>query len=160
MALNAATGASAIYTALSTHIANWPSTSFPSAFASAYKTYSQAGTLSGGGGVSGSESEGILSSFLSSFTSNTTPDDFAQTLANYWATCLLVPAGGVISVVNDAASKKSAFKTAILASLTTTEKTPYFKDFMQNIQSIALPTITWTVLRVGTPPYVTLETVS
>jgi len=158
MSLNASSCASAINTAANNSYASYPSSTFPTAFATAYKNYSQAGALSGGGGVAGTEVDSIISGYLSSFTSDTNEDDFAQMLADYWSTCLLTPSAGSISVTNNAASKVSAFRSAILASITTTESTPYYLNFITNIENV-VKTIVWTCVKpIPLPP--TMETVT
>lgn len=112
-----------------------------------------------GGGVAGSEDSGIIQSFIGGLTGNTSPSALATAMASYWATCLLVPAGNATAVINDAMAQVSAFESAVTASITSVDSQPYFQNLFQSIQDIALPTITWTVSRSGTPP-VTLEKVS
>lgn len=158
MSLNASSCASAINTAANNTYSSYPSSSFPTDFASIYKSYSQAGVLSAAGGAAGSENSGIISSYLNSFTSATNEDAFAQMLADYWATCMLIPSAGSISVSNNAASKVSAFKSAILASITTTESTPYYQTFITNIENV-VKTIQWTCIKPNPLPP-TVETIS
>lgn len=157
MSLNASSCAAAINTANDNAIAVWPSTTFATDFANAYKAYSQAGVLSAEGGVAGSEDSSILVNLLTG-SSSVTDSQFGQALADYWATCLLIPAGGVISIVNDASSKVGAFTAAVAASYSTAEQTPYYLNFIQNIEAVA-KTIVWTVT-LPSPPFTRLETIS
>lgn len=160
MALIPATAASAIASAYLTYTeTSAPSGGYQQAFADAYDTYAVAGELSQGGGAPGMEDKSIISGFLSGLTGNTTVTEFATMFANYWATCLLVPDGGAISVVNDASSQIPAFEAAIIASITQSDTQPYFQHLVENIQSIALPQVTWTVT-MPPPLPVRLETVS
>jgi hypothetical protein len=159
MALNPTNCASAISASYNTYTATGtPSGNYQQDFAAAYKAYSQAGTLSAGGGVAGSESESIISSFLLGLTQGTTPEDFGAMMASYWGTCMLIPSGGAIGVVNNAASKAGAFTAAVQASYTTSESIPHFKTFIQNLETVA-KTIQWTVT-LPAPPYVRVETIS
>ena len=158
MSLNASSCASNLYNNLLSAYASYPARTFPASFASTYKAYSQAGVLSAGGGIAGSEDESILSSFLSSFESATTSTAFAQALADYWSTCLLTPSGGSVVVTNNASTKVSAFKAAIEASITDIDTKPYYLNFITNIQNVA-KTIQWTCVKpFPVPP--TIETVS
>lgn len=162
MALNPSPPAATITTFYLNFVSQSPPVGrFPQPFATAYLNYSQQGVLSSGGGVSGSEDSLIITNFLRSIkdVGNTTVHNFATMFANYWATCLLIPAGGAISVTNDASSKVSAFESAINATLTDQDTKPYFLNLITNIQNIALPQITWTVT-LPDPPYTRLETVS
>lgn len=143
MALNPSSCASAISSANDSAISSWPSTSFPAAFANAYKAYSQAGVVAGTS--AGSEDEGILISLLSSPSDFVTDAEFGQALAEYWSTVHLIPAGGAVSVSNDASSKAGAFTAAVTASYSTTESTPYYLNFITNIENVA-KTIIWTVV--------------
>jgi len=123
---------------------------FPNSFASAYETYSLTGEVLGA--VHGAQELGIIEAYLKTFSN--TVIDFATALANYWATVLIVPGipahGGisVLSVSNDAASQVSAFASAITASLTSEYQLPLMKTLIDNIEAIALPTITWTVIEI------------
>lgn len=143
---------------MDSYILTYPSGNFPSAFASAYKTYSQAGVLSGGGGVAGSENESILEAILSGGDDYITAEEFGQALSDYWSTCLLVPSAGSISVSNNASSKVAAFTAAINDSYTTNESTPYYKAFIDNIEAV-VSTIQWVCIKPNPLPP-TLETVS
>lgn len=158
MSLSASSCASAINSAIDGYITTYPSGNFTTAFVSAYKAYSQAGMLSAGGGVAGSEDDSILTNFFNSFSSDTTDAAFGAVMAQYWSTCLLVPSGGAIGVVNNAASKASAFTAAITASYSTTDSQPYYLNFIQNLEDVA-KTIQWTVT-LPTPPFTRIETVS
>lgn len=149
MSLVPASCASAISSANDTAISTWPSSIFAAAFANAYKDYSQAGVVSGT--ASGSENAGILQTFLSA-GDFVTDAEFGQVLADYWATCKLIPAGGAVSVSNNAASKVAAFTAAVTSSYSTTKSTPYYLDFITNIETVA-KTIVWTVVYPSpTPP--------
>lgn len=158
MSLNSSSCAAAINAAMDSYLASYPSGNFTAAFVSAYKSYSQAGVLSAGGGVAGTEDDSILTSFFNSFSSSTTDTAFGTAMANYWASCLLTPSGGAVAVVNDAASKVSAFTAAITASYGTTDSQPYYLNFIQNIEDVA-KTIQWTAT-LSVPPYTRLETIS
>ena len=158
MSLSASSCASAINAAMDSYIASYPSGSFSSAFVSAYKTYSQAGVLSAGGGVAGTENDSILTDFFNSFTSDTTDAAFGAVMAQYWSTCLLTPSGGAVSLTNDAASKASAFTAAIAASYRTTDTQPYYQHFISAIEDVA-KTVIWTVV-LPVPPFTRLETVT
>lgn len=121
---------------------------YPSSFASAYEAYSLTGEVLGA--IHGDQQRpSIIESYLRTFS--TSIIDFATALANYWATVLIVPGppahGGisVVSVVNDATDHVSAFASAITASLTQDYKLPIMKHLIDNIESIALPQVTWTV---------------
>ncbi len=143
MSLNPSSCASAINAAITSYISTYPSGNFPSAFASAYKSYSQAGVVIGASG--GTENEGILSSVLSSGDDFITDAEFGQALADYWATVKLIPSGGAVSVSNNASSKVGAFTAAINASYTTSDSSPYYLNFITNIENVA-KTIIWTVV--------------
>jgi hypothetical protein len=158
MSLTPSTCAAAISAANDARLAGGGTGAFNLAFASAYRNYSIGGTLSGGGATSGTEVQSILRNFLASFSSSTTDAAFGQALANYWATCMLTPSGTTISVTNDASTKVAAFTAAITASYTTTESTPYYLNFIQNIENVA-KTIVWTCVKPNPLPP-TLETIS
>lgn len=143
MSLNPASCASAISAAITSYIDTYPSGNFATAFASAYKTYSQAGSVAGA--TSGTEDQSILEAVLSGGDDYITDVEFGQALADYWATCLLIPASGAISVSNNASSKVGAFTAAINASYTTTDSQPYYLNFITNIENVA-KTIIWTVV--------------
>ncbi len=160
MSLTPSVAASPISAAYLTYTAtSTPAGNYQQIFADSYHSYSIQGQLSASGGVAGSEVKSIISSFMSGLGGNTTPNALAVVFANYWATCLLVPGAGAVSVVNDAASKVSAFEAAITSTLTDSDTKPYFQNLISNIQSMALPQITWTVTLTD-PPYTRIETVS
>lgn len=142
MALNASSCAASLSSANDNAINNWPSSTFASDFANIYKSYSQAGVVSGT--AAGSENESILVSLLSA-GDFLTDEEFGQALSDYWATVHLIPAGGSISVSNNASSKVAAFTAAVTASYSTTESTPYYLNFITNIENVA-KTIIWTVV--------------
>ena len=155
MSLNASSCASAINSANDSAISTWPSSSFATDFSNAYKTYTQGGVVVGA--ASGSEDASILQSFLST-GDFVTDADFGQALASYWSTCKLIPSGGSVSVSNDASSKVGAFTAAVTTSYSTTESTPYYLNFITNIEAVA-KTIIWTVVYPNpTPP--SFETIS
>ena len=158
MCLNPSSCASAINSAIDSYMGTYPSGDFTSAFVSAYKSYSQAGVLSAGGGVAGTEDDSILTDFFNSFTSSTSDAAFGAVMANYWSTCLLTPSGGAISIVNDGASKAAAFTAAITSSYSTTDSQPYYLNFIQNIENVA-KTIVWTAA-LPLPPFVRTESIS
>jgi len=122
---------------MTSYLSTYPAGSFATAFASAYKSYSQAGVLSAGGGVAGTEDEGILVDFFNSFPSDTTDDAFGAVMAQYWSTCLLTPSGGAVAVVNNGSSKAAAFTAAIAASYSTVDSQPYYLNFIQAIENVA-----------------------
>ena len=160
MALNPATAANPIAASYLTYVADRvPSGNYQQTFGNSYKMYSQAGVLSAGGGTSGSENASIIINFLNTRGGNTTVTAFATMFANYWASCLLVPSGGATDVVNNAASLVSVFESAITASIRDTDTQPYFTHLISNIQTIALPSVVWTVT-LPFPPYTRLESVS
>ena len=124
-----------------------PSTgNYPSSFAAGYKEYAEQGIVLGADNSGGNES--IIRAALGK---NTTVTELATAFANYWATVAVLPGdpahGGtsVISVVNDATTRVSAFEAAIVASITSTESKPYFFNFVNNIETMAVSTIIWTV---------------
>lgn len=137
MSLNPSSCASSINLAMDSYIASYPSGNFSNAFAAAYKAYSQAGVLSLGGGVAGSEDDSILLDFFNSFSSDTTDAAFGSALAQYWQSCLLVPSGCAISLANDGGSKAAAFTAAITGSYRTTDTQPYYLHFIQAIEDVA-----------------------
>lgn len=122
---------------------------FASAFGSAYKNYSLTGIVLGA--TNGAEAEAGIISFLSGLSGEADRQEFAQILADYWSTVCIIPGapthGGVSvqSVVNDASSKVSAFRSAIDASITDQMSIPIYNQFINNIESIAVSTIIWTV---------------
>lgn len=131
---------------------------YPSSFASSYETYSLSGEVLGA--LHGAQSPDILESYLRTFSTSVT--DFATALANYWSTVLIVPGapahGGksVATVTNDASSQISAFESAIIATFTIQLETPVFVNLINNIEAIALPSVTWFVTEVM--PNDTLQT--
>lgn len=158
MSLSASSCASSINLAMDSYIASYPIGNFATAFVSAYKSYSQAGVLSAGGGVAGTEDDSILTNFFNSFSSDTTDAAFGAALASYWSTCLLSPSGGAVSLTNDGGSKAAAFTAAITASYRTTDTSPYYLQFIQAIEDV-VKTIQWTVV-LPSPPFTRVETVS
>lgn len=158
MSLNASGCASAINAAMNSYLSSYPAGNFATAFVGAYKAYSQAGVLSAGGGVAGTEDDSILLSFFNSFSSDTTDAAFGAALASYWSTCLLSPSGGAVSLTNDGGSKAAAFTAAITASYRTTDTSPYYLQFIQAIEDV-VKTIQWTVV-LPSPPFTRVETVS
>lgn len=163
MALNPSVASSAISTAYLNMVNTYPPvrpSSWNTVWQNAYNSYMLTGALDQGGAVAGSEQPNIIGSFFSSLTQNTTPEAFGTMMCNYWATCFLIPTGNTISVTNDASAQVTNFVQAVSSSITTTETTPYFLQAIQNIQNIALPTITWTVTRqTGSTTTITLEKV-
>ena len=158
MSLNPSGCAATINAAMDSYLTTYPSGNFATAFVSAYKTYSQAGILSSGGGVAGTEDDSILTDFFNSFSSDTTDAAFGTAMANYWATCLRTPSGGAVSLTNDGGSKAAAFTSAITSSYRTTDTQPYYQHFIQAIEDVA-KTIQWTVV-LPSPPFVRVESVS
>lgn len=158
MGLSASSCASSINLAMDSYIASYPSGNFSNAFVAAYKAYSQAGVLSAGGGVAGTEDDSILLDFFNSFESQTTDDAFGAALAAYWGTCLLTPSGGAVSITNNGGSKAADFTAAIAASYRTTDTQPYYLHFIQAIEDVA-KTIQWVAV-LPVPPFTRLETIS
>ena len=121
---------------------------YPSKFASAYEKYSLSSEVLGA--VHGAQQPALLETFLRSWSYSVT--EFATSLANYWSTVLIVPGapmhGGVSvqSVTNDAACHVADFEAAILATITTSFYQPIFTNLINNIESIALPAVTWYVV--------------
>lgn len=145
MALNSASCAANIYEAYKPAQMQQP-TDYPAAFAAAYHNYASAGVIAGA--VSGGGNASIIENFMRGVTSNTnTITEFAQALADYWATVGLTPAPPNLASVNNAASKVAAFEAALRASITDSDTQPYFKHFIDNIEAVA-KTINWTI----TPP--------
>ena len=149
MALVPATCAAALWTAYSPIVLGTP-VNYAPAFASAYETYASAGTVPGATNTGGTES--ILEAFVAAVISRVeTIDEFAQALADYWATVAITPGspahGGtsVTSVVNDALSQVAAFRSAIVASITDVDTAPYFEQLIVNIENIGVSAVTWTV---------------
>ena len=130
---------------------------YPNLFATAYDNYAAQGV------VPGAENSGrtpiIIENFLrSGLAGSSSPvTDFATALAEYWAAVAVVPGspahGGteVVSVTNDAMSHVSDFEAAITSSLTTSESKPWFENFVQNVETIAVSTIVWTVTELLPP---------
>lgn len=138
---------------------NLPTGDYPAAFATGYNDYAKEGTVLGAENSGGNKS--IIENFMRGVSSRSqTITDFAQALANYWATVAVATGlpmhGGteVISVSNDAASHLADFEAAIRASITQTESKPYFHQFVSNIETMAVRKIIWTVteLMPSTPP--------
>lgn len=121
--------------------------SFIDAFADAFESYSLSGEVLGA--THGLQQKELLKIFLSLYSINII--DFATALANYFSTvCIVngVPSHGgisVVSVTNDALSHIPEFVSAIESSYTTNLYEPIFHNLINNIESIALPSITWIV---------------
>lgn len=138
---------------------NAPAGDFATAWARSYNAYASAGVVPGSVNTGG-DASGIEQFFNSVDNSTAMAGQFAQALADFWATVAIEPGqpahGGinVISVTNDAAAHVSAFESAIHASVTNAVRAPYFLHLIENIQAIAVAQITWTVteLMPGTPP--------
>ena len=126
-----------------------PTGDFPANWATAYDTYAA------GGEVPGAQNQGgnkiIIEAFLRGLVSKDNVIEFAEVLANYWATVAVIPGapahGGtsVISVTNDAASKVGLFESAIRASITESRSEPFFQHFIENVQNIAVSQVIWSV---------------
>lgn len=132
---------------------------YPSAFAAGYDNYAKEGIVLGAENNGGTKM--IIETFLRGVSSRSqTITDFAQALAEYWATVAITPGlpahGGieVVSISNDALSHVADFETAIRASITQTESKPYFHQFVSNIETMAVRKIIWTVVELmpGSPP--------
>ncbi|MBE0505907.1 MAG: hypothetical protein IBX50_04195 [Marinospirillum sp.] len=137
-----------------------PSGDFPLNWSAAYSTYAADGVVLGADNNGGDA--GILEAFFKSGfpNSSATITLFATALAEYWSTIAVLPNipshGGisVISVSNDSMTFIPLFEAAIIASMSSVEKTPSFMDIIENIETIAVSQITWTVteLMPGAPP--------
>ena len=118
---------------------------YPFDFAQSYETYSLTGEVKSA--LHGDQQPSIIEDFLRVY--NTSIYDFATALAEYWFTVLIIPGepthGGisVVSVENDATSFIDSFYDAITASLTQEWKMPIYNHFINNIEEIALPDVTW-----------------
>ena len=79
-------------------------------------------------------------------------DILAQMFAAYWATSHLTPIGACVAISgNDAMTKVSAYKAAIISVITTTESTPYLEVLFSAVEAVT-KTITWYgVNAVGAP---------
>lgn len=126
-----------------------PEGDYPVEWAKAYNAYAKLGLVLGAVNTGGDTS--ILEDFMRGVDGTAgSIDGFAAALAAYWSAVAITsgaPSHGgtaVISVVNDAASKESAFKSAILASITASEGKPYFSALISNIEAV-VKTIVWTV---------------
>jgi len=119
-------------------------------FATNYDDYAQPGIVLGATNVGGTKS--IISNWMLSMETGDNIRRFAEILAEYWDTVALVPGppmhGGIstVSVVNDALSQVDAFEAAIIASIRDTESTPWFLEFVTNVQNIGVAAVTWTVV--------------
>lgn len=134
-----------------------PSTGdYASGFASSYEAYSLTGVIPGA--VHGSQDPSLLENYFRG-RSISTITDFATVLANYWSTVLLVPGapahgGDVVSgVTNDAEFRITDFELAISVTLTQQQVLPVFSKFINDVETFALPAVTWYVTEVfdGTP---------
>lgn len=139
---------------------NPPAGDLAAAWAQNYNNYATQGIVPGALNTDGATSS--IEQFFSEVNSSSAmARKLAQALADFWATVAIDPGepahGGtsVISVTNDAAAQVGAFEAAIMASITTEERKPYFQHLIANIQSTAVAGITWTVteLMPGPPPY-------
>lgn len=157
MALDAATGAASLYAAYAP-IVTGVTVDYAPLFATEYDTYAAGGVVPGAVNTGGTAA--LLEAFVAGVVSGPTViDDFADALAQYWATVAIAPGspahGGssVVSVTNDAASQTAAFKSAIEATITAADTPPYFQSLYANIESIGLAAVTWTVTELisGTP---------
>lgn len=145
MALDSASCATSINTAYEKVRAQKPNT-YSADFASAYQTYADAGIIAGA--ISGGGDMSIIKGFMDSVTSDSiTVSKFGKALADYWAEVGIEPAEPNIASVNNAALLVAAFTTAVNASITDKDTTPYFKTLIDNIEEV-VKTIVWTI----TPP--------
>ena len=68
----------------------------------------------------------------------------AQAFADYWATSHLTPTGSAVAIVgNDAATKVSAYKSAIQGCITDQDTQPYFENLLKAVEDVT-KTIIWT----------------
>lgn len=135
-----------------------PSTGdYPNLFATAYDNYAAQGVVLGAD--NSGRSPIILENFLRTGLAGASQPvtEFATVLAEYWATVAVQPGtpahGGtaVVSVSNDAMTHIPEFEAAILASMTATESKPWFENFVQNVETIAVANIIWTVTELLPP---------
>lgn len=125
-------------------------------FAFEYNEYAKEGFVGEGSveqAINGSEDSSILETYLNNTESPKDINEFAQVLANYWATVKLEPGDAavrdeVISVENDASTRVNEFFNAIQASIVTDgqERKPYYEEFIKNIENMAVKTIIWTIV--------------
>lgn len=130
----------------------YPNT-FYTKFATAYDDYVSDGEVLSA--INDGRDKGILEQGIQSL--NRTSEAvtiFATALANYWGTVLLIngsPTHGgvsVASITNDAPSQVSAFESALYATFTSQRVQPPYITLINNIESIALPQVTWTVTEI------------
>lgn len=130
-----------------------PTGNFTDGFVGALNSYAMEGEVPGADNSGGDTS--LIESLLNQARSNESSVDvseFAFAMANFWSTVAVEPGdpghGGnsVVSVTNNALAHVSDFESAITASFRDTETKPYFLHFTQNLQSMAISKITWTVI--------------
>lgn len=126
---------------------------YPTAFSDAYDAYAMGGEIIGApsGGGNKAAIKGALAGLASTPAS---VDVLAQSFADYWSSFALVGdgahGGAPVSVVNDASTKVSAFKSAIQSSMGNAEQAPYYEAFAANIEAV-VKTIVWTVTEAMPP---------
>ena len=120
-----------------------------SIFADLWEQYYHLYGKAGDGQISSGEANAgiIYSGFMSLDTyQSSNVDKLANMFAQYWSTSHLTPkAPAVVIIGNDALTRVSQFKAAILQSYKTTDTQPYFKHFIDNIESV-VTSIIWTGL--------------
>lgn len=120
-------------------------------FSVVYNDYAVDGDVPGAD--DGTEDKTILETALNDIwtagNTSSNVDTLAQGFTDYWATVSLNEGEAqeldeVTNVTNDASDFFDAFKSAIQNSITSSDSTPYFKDFIDNIRGV-VDQITWAV---------------
>ena len=151
------------YTSVVTHGAKWEdgtpvvfNRTFHDFFSNNYEDYARDGVVLGATNEGGTEP--ILRSWLVNLTTGDNVLRFAVILSEYWDTVALIPGppmhGGIstVSVSNDALSQVPAFEASIRASMRDTASTPWYLEFVTNIQTIGVAAVTWTVIELMPTP--------
>ena len=131
------------------------SSDFAKAFAAGYHDYASAGIVLGA--MNGNGDKSILER---AWGRSMTIRNLAIAMSRYWATVAVTPGipshGGmrVISVSNNALGLVGAFEAAIRASITQRRSTPFYFNFINNIEKMAVSKIVWIVVELmpSTPP--------
>lgn len=118
---------------------------YASTWQSAYHNYATAGI----GDISQGEGDSsILYSRIYGITGYqySNVDYLAQMFADYWNTVHLEPKSPAVSIIgNDALTRVSQFRDAIISSLTDNQSTPYYNQLISNVENV-VKTIVWTGL--------------
>ena len=118
---------------------------FPIAFANNYDDYAKKGVVLGATNVGGDKS--IL---VDAMINSRNLLELSVKLSEYWSTVAIVQGppgygGTPVSVVNDATAHVNSFRSALLASQTTSVSLPFYFQMINNIQTMAINKINWTV---------------